>query len=155
MHNFLWNRDMGFIQVGPLKKGNNLDHVCDVLFQYNQLTDLCRNHHLENGYPGLWVQGSCDSSSMHQSVEYLQALLTPGVFSSAHFIPYIFMEWSEIAGPLRSSLCPDLDDLIDLLKNNGYTARDARTLRTLPDSCLQNPVPDVMWVHGSAIHIWL
>ena len=91
---------------------------------------------------------------MHQSVEYFQALLTPGVFSSGHFIPYIFMEWSEIAGPLRSSLCPDLDGLINLLKNNGYSARDVLTLGTLPDRCLQNPVTDVMWVHESAIHIW-
>ena len=64
------------------------------------------------------------------------------------------MEWSEIAGPRRSTLCPDLDGWIDLLKNNGYTARDVPTLGTLPNRCLQNPVTDVMWVHENATHIW-
>jgi hypothetical protein len=51
-------------------------------------------------------------------------------------------------------MCQDLDALIDLLKNNGYTARDVVTLGTLPDRCLQNHVSDVLWVHESAIHIW-
>ena len=54
--------------------------------------------------------------------------MTHGVFSSVHFIPFIFMEWSKIAGTQRSSLCPDLDGLIDLLNENGYSARDANTL---------------------------
>ena len=64
------------------------------------------------------------------------------------------MEWNQIAGHLRSSLCPDLDGLIDLLKTNGYTARDVRSLGTFPDRCLQHFVTDVMWVHESAIPIW-
>ena len=64
------------------------------------------------------------------------------------------MEWIHIAGVLSSSLCPDLDSLIDLLKTNGYTARDVCTLGTVVDECLQYPVADVMWVHESAIHIW-
>ena len=80
--------------------------------------------------------------------------MTPGVFNSGHKIPYIFMEWSDIAGTHRSTLCPDLDGLIDLLKYNGYSARDANTLGILPDSCLQNAVTDVLWMHKSAIPLW-
>ena len=80
--------------------------------------------------------------------------MTPGVFSSVHFIPFIFMEWSKIAGTQRSSLCPDLDGLIDLLNENGYSARDANTLGMLPDSCLQNTVKYVVWVHQDARPLW-
>ena len=80
--------------------------------------------------------------------------MTPGVFDSGHFIPYIFMEWSDIAGTHRSTLCPDLDGLIYLLTSNGYSARDANSLGKLPDSCLQNAVNDILWVHKRALPIW-
>ena len=76
------------------------------------------------------------------------------MFSSGHFLPYILLEWSEIAGPLRHFLCPDLDRLIDMFHSSGYSARDAFTLSALPDSCLQNPVTDVLWVHEDAVKIW-
>ena len=80
----------------------------------------------------------------------LQALMTPGVFSSGHYIPYIFMSWSQIAGSLRPTLCPDLDGLIDLLQGKGYSAKDSQTLGILPDICLQNTVKSVVWVHQGA-----
>ena len=76
------------------------------------------------------------------------------MFDSGHYIPYIFMEWNEIAGSQRSSLCPDFDQLIGLLKEIGYSARDADSLGILPDSCLQRVVSDVLWVHKRALPIW-
>ena len=50
----------------------------------------------------------------------------------------------------HSSLCPDLGGLIDLLAQSGCSARDANTLGMLPDSCLQNTVKYVVWVHQDA-----
>ena len=76
------------------------------------------------------------------------------MFLTGHNIPYIFMEWSEIAGPLKSSLCPDLDILISLLKSAGYHPRDALSLSAMPESCLQSRFADVLWVHQDATKIW-
>ena len=83
-----------------------------------------------------------------------QALLTPGVFSSWHFLPYIFLEWSEIAGSDQATLCPDLTSLVMLLRSEGYNPRDANTLGQLPDHCLHHPVYDVLWVHRDAAPLW-
>ena len=80
--------------------------------------------------------------------------MTPDVFDSGHYIPYIFMDWIEIAGPHRSTLCPDVNGLIDLLKHNGYSPRDANSLGILPEKCLQDVVSDVLWVHKRALPIW-
>ena len=63
------------------------------------------------------------------------------------------MEWSEIAG-MKETLCPDLDGLIELLKNNGYEPRDPNSLGMLPEKCLQNVVYDVLWVHHTARPLW-
>ena len=64
------------------------------------------------------------------------------------------MEWNEIAGPGRDSLCPDLDGLIEMLKHAGYSPRDADTLGILPEDCLQDVVTDVLWVHHTALPLW-
>jgi hypothetical protein len=64
------------------------------------------------------------------------------------------MEWSEIAGPSRESLCPDLDGLIDMLKHAGYSPRDADSLGILAEDCLQDVVSDVLWVHHTALPLW-
>ena len=93
---------------------------------------------------------------MHKILDYmhpLSNLLTPGVFSSDHFLPFILMEWSETAG-MKDTLCPDLDGLIELLKTNGYSLRDANSLGMLPEKCLQNIVYDVLWVHHTVRPLW-
>ena len=76
------------------------------------------------------------------------------MFHTGHFIPYILMEWGEIAGFLRSTICPELDRLIEVLMSAGYMPRDPITMGSLPFSCLQGPATDVLWVHRDAVRIW-
>jgi len=79
-----------------------------------------------------------------------KALLTPGVFHTGHFIPYILMEW----GYLSSTFCPEQDRLVEVLVSAGFMPRDAITMGSLPLSCLQGHVTDVLWVHTKAVKIW-
>ena len=81
-------------------------------------------------------------------------MLTSGVLSADHYIPYIFMEWNEIAGKDRENICPELPRLIEELQSAGYSARDANSLGSLPDHCLLKPVTDVLWVHRTAARLW-
>ena len=76
------------------------------------------------------------------------------MLTTGHYIPYIFMEWSEVAGVDRRTVCPDLPRLIEELQSAGYSARDANSLGSLPDSCLLRPVTDVLWVHHTAARLW-
>ena len=78
------------------------------------------------------------------------------MLGTGHYIPYIFMEWSKIAGPERASLCPGLDTLISLLRSAGYHPRDPGSLSPLSESCLQSCgiSCDVLWAHQNATKIW-
>ena len=71
-----------------------------------------------------------------------------------YYIPYIFMEWSEVAGDHSKTVCPELPRLIEELQSAGYSARDANSLGSLPDHCLLKPVTDVLWVHHTAATLW-
>jgi len=83
-----------------------------------------------------------------------KALLTPGMFSSDHFIPYIFLEWELITTDHEASLCPNLDAVIDLLKSNGYSPMNISPLALLADSCLHHRLQDMLWIHEAAEHLW-
>ena len=76
----------------------------------------------------------------------MQALLTSGVFSSGHFIPYIFMEWDLLA--IRQK--ENLSAVIELLQSNGYTAWSLQPLGVLDPDCLEMGVTDVLWIHRAA-----
>jgi len=83
-----------------------------------------------------------------------KALMTPGMFTSGKFIPYIFMEWDIITAGHKASLCTNLDALIDLLKSNGYSAFYINPLGFLGDECLHSKINDILWMHESAKPLW-
>ena len=77
-----------------------------------------------------------------------KALLVPGVFHTAKFIPYIFMEWKFL--PTSPANCVNLEDLLELFAAQGYTARYPTTLRPVEAAALHTPIEDVLWVHKQA-----
>ena len=80
-----------------------------------------------------------------------KALRSLGAFPAA-IMPYIFMEWNEIAdSPKR---CPNIDGLIHQLESEGYIARWPSPLALMPKHCLYAPPINVLWVHKSARPIW-
>ena len=81
--------------------------------------------------------------------------MTPGVFETNHFIPYIFMEWKVITIE-KDSLCPNIKGLRKLLESKGYTARHANSLGKLLETCFQGDryAADIVWVHEKAIPLW-
>ena len=74
-----------------------------------------------------------------------KALLVPGVFHTAKFIPYIFMVL-----PTSPANCVNLEDLLELFAAQGYTARYPTTLRAVEAAALHTPLQDVLWVHKQA-----
>jgi len=81
-----------------------------------------------------------------------KALLAPGVFTSGHFIPYIFVEWDLIS--IGRKFCPNLEELIQLLKSQGYSAINLSPPGYLSDVCLHKGMKDVVWMHKDARPLW-
>ena len=90
----------------------------------------------------------------------LQALTAPGVFSSGHFIPYIFLEWDYITTAHPANHCHDVKAVVDLLQDSGYSAVNIHPLGVLEPQCLGitpglvSPARDVVWVHKTANPLW-
>ena len=80
-----------------------------------------------------------------------KALRSLGTLPAAT-MPYIFMEWNEIAGSPKR--CPNLDGFIHQLESAGYIARWPSALAVMPKHCLGAPPLNVLWVHKSARPLW-
>ena len=87
----------------------------------------------------------------------MQALTAPGVFTSGHFIPYIFMEWDFIISAHKAAHCDNIETVVSLLQASGYSALNIDPLGVLQDKCLQmkyDNIRDVVWVHRTANPLW-